>query len=178
MSGCGRLPDRVGLTCLSHGFQTELQAEEHRPPSERLGGNHVRAAPSGSDSLRNNPTGDLAEALVAEFYGVEPEANSTAGYDLRLSDGTRVQVKGRRRTRRSKPSHYGLIRKLDQDPFDVLVVVNLDEEFAVESAFRMPIDVVRELAGFSTHTNAWRLPIIQGSRATHPGVEQITLGPQ
>lgn len=132
----------------------------------------------GAIRSENNPTGDLAEALVAEFYGVEPEANSTAGYDLRLSDGTRVQVKGRRRTRRSKPSHYGLIRKLDQGPFDVLVVVNLDEEFAVESAFRMPIDVVRELAGFSTHTNAWRLPIIQGSRAAHPGVEQITLGPQ
>ena len=126
----------------------------------------------------NNPTGDLAEALVAEFYGVAPAANSTAGYDLKLSSGVRVQVKGRRRTRRSKPSHYGLMRKLDQDPFDLLVVVNLDEEFAVESAYRMPIGVVRELAGFSSHTNGWRLPIIKGDRADHPGIEEINPGPK
>ena len=85
----------------------------------------------GAIRSENNPTGDLAEALVAEFYGVEPEANSTAGYDLKLFDGTRVRVKGRRRTAHSKPSHYGLMRKLDRGPFDVLVVVNLDEEFAV-----------------------------------------------
>jgi hypothetical protein len=68
-----------------------------------------------------------------------------------------------------------LIRKLDKDPFDDLVAVNLNEEFAVESAFRMPIGVVRALANFSPHTNAWRLLIIQGSRATHPDVETITV---
>lgn len=87
----------------------------------------------------NNPTGDLAEGLVAGLYGVELETNSTAGYDLCLSDGTRMQVKARRRTLRSKPSHYGLIRKLDEDPFDDLVAVNFNEEFTVESAFRMPL---------------------------------------
>lgn len=129
----------------------------------------------GAIRSENNPTGDLAEALVADLYEVEPEANSTAGYDLCLTDGTRIQVKSRRRTPRSKPSHYGLIRKLDKDPFDDLVAVNLNEEFAVESAFRMPIGVVRALANFSPHTNAWRLPIIQGSRATHPDVETITV---
>jgi hypothetical protein len=132
----------------------------------------------GAIRSENNPTGDLAEALVAGFYRVEPAANSTAGFDLRLSDGTRVQVKGRRRTAYSKPSHYGLMRKLDQDPFDVLVVVNLNEEFAVESAYRMPIAVVRELAAFSSHTNAWRLPVIRGERANVPGVERIELEPQ
>ena len=132
----------------------------------------------GAIRSENNPTGDLAEALVAGFYQVEPAANSTAGYDLCLSDGTRVQVKGRRRTAYSKPSHYGLMRRLDKDLFDVLVVVNLDEEFAVESAYRMPISVVRELAGFSSHTNAWRLPVIRGSRAALPGVEQIELEPR
>lgn len=89
----------------------------------------------GAIRSENNPAGDLAEALVADLYEVEQEANSTAGYDLCLTDGTRIQVKSRRRTPRSKPSHYGLIRKLDKDPFDDLVAVNLNEEFAVESAF-------------------------------------------
>jgi hypothetical protein len=124
----------------------------------------------------NNPTGDLAEALVAEHFGVELENNSTPGYDLCLSDGTRVQVKGRRRTLRSKPSHFGLMRKLDQDPFDLLVVVLFDEEFMVESCYRLSIQAARELSRFSRHTNAWRLPVIKGSRAEHPGVEQIMLG--
>lgn len=129
------------------------------------------------DAIRsgNNPTGDLAEALIAEFFGVELEANSNAGYDLRLSDGTKVQVKGRRRTARSKPSHYGLIRKLDKKPFDVLVVVNFGEEFEVESAFQMQIKVVRKLARYSEYTNAWRLPIIKGSRTEYPGIEEIKL---
>jgi hypothetical protein len=129
------------------------------------------------DAIRsaNNPTGDLAEALVAEYFEVELEGNSNAGYDLRLPDGTKVQVKGRRRTMRSKPSHYGLIRKLDEKPFDLLVVVNFGEEFEVESVFQMPIKVVRELARYSSHTNAWRLPIIRGSRAEYPGIKEIKL---
>lgn len=124
----------------------------------------------------NNPTGDLAETLVAEHYGVDLEPNSTAGYDLRQAGGARVQVKARRRTPRSKPSHYGLMRNLDHDPFDVLVVVLFDEEFKVESAFHMSIGVVRELSKFSEHTNAWRLPIIKGRRASHRGVRRLSLG--
>ena len=126
----------------------------------------------------NSPTGDLAEALVAEFYGVELAAGSTAGYDLKLRNGRRVQVKARRRTPRSKPSHYGVMRGLDQDPFDLLVVVHLDENFGVESAYRLPIAVVKQLARYSEHTNGWRLPIIKGDRARHPKIKEVLLGPR
>ncbi len=123
----------------------------------------------------NNPTGDLAEALVATHYGVELEPNSTSGYDLRLIDGTRVQVKGRRRTLRSKPSHYGAIRNLDKDPFDDLVAVLFDEDFEVESCYRLPIALVRNLSRYSAHTNAWRLPVIKGALAKDPEIEQLSL---
>jgi Family of unknown function (DUF6998) len=124
----------------------------------------------------NNPTGDLAEALVAEYFQVDLERNSTTGYDLRLSDGTRIQVKGRRRTSRSKPSHFGQMRNLDKDPFDDLVVVLFDEEFEVESCYRLPIAAVRQLSRYSAHTNAWRLPLIKGSRIEAAGVCQLPLG--
>ena len=124
----------------------------------------------------NSPTGDLAEAMVAAHYNVKPMPNSTPGYDLKVS-GKRIQVKSRRRTERSKPSHYGVMRKLDQDPFDVLVVVNLDEDFAVESAYRMSIDTARELARYSAHSNGWRLPIIRGDRAKHRGIRRLDLQP-
>lgn len=130
----------------------------------------------GAIRSENNPTGDFAEALVAEHYGVELAPNSNAGHDLRQRGGTRVQVMARRRPPRSKPSHYGLMRKLDREPFDVLVAVLFDEEFRVESAFRMPIGIVRELSTFSEHTNAWRLPIIRGDRVRHPGVRRLSPG--
>jgi len=123
----------------------------------------------------NNPTGDLAEALVANHFGVALEPNSTKGYDLCLEDGTRVQVKGRRRTLRSKPSHYGQMRNLDSDPFDDLVVVLFDEEFEVESCYRLSIAAVLRLARYSAHTNAWRLPLIKGDRAKENGVDHLAL---
>lgn len=131
----------------------------------------------GAIRSENNPTGDLAEALVAKHYGVDLESNSTAGYDLCLSDGTRVQVKGRRRTLRSKPSHYGALRKLNEDPFDDLVVVLFDEGFLVESCYRLPIDVVLEFSRYSAHTNAWRLPIIKGARVEDPRIKPLKLEP-
>lgn len=123
----------------------------------------------------NNPTGDLAEALVAKHYEVNLESNSNSGYDLRLPDKTRVQVKCRRRTLRSKPSHYGAMRNLDEDPFDDLIVVHFSECFEVESSYRLSIDLVRDLSRYSAHTNAWRLPILKGARASTPGVEPIIL---
>ena len=124
----------------------------------------------------NSPTGDLAEAMVAAHYGVKPMPNSTPGYDL-VFRKKRIQVKSRRRTERSRPSHYGVIRNLDEDPFDVLVVVNLDEDFVVESAYRMPIEVVHDLARYSSHSNGWIVPIIRGERAKHPGVKPLELLP-
>ncbi len=43
----------------------------------------------------NNPVGDLAESIVADFYGVKPGAANTAGYDL-IADGKKIQVKALR----------------------------------------------------------------------------------
>ena len=125
----------------------------------------------------NSPTGDLAEAMVSAHYGVKPMPNATPGYDLEVR-GVRIQVKSRRRTERSRPSHYGVMRNLDQDPFDVLVVVNLDEDFAVESAYRMSIATARELARYSSHSNGWRMPIIRGDRAKHKGIQELDLEPE
>lgn len=124
----------------------------------------------------NNPTGDLAEALVAAHFQVDLESNSTKGYDLRLADGTRMQVKGRRRTSYSNPSHFGQMRNLDKDPFDDLVVVLFDEEFEVESCHRLSLAAVRELSRYSAHTNAWRLPLVKGPLAEAAGISRLSLG--
>ena len=68
------------------------------------------------------------------------------------------------------------MRSLDQDPFDILVVVNLNEGFGVESAYRMPISAVRERARYSSHTNAWRLPVINAERAAAWKAKEVLLG--
>jgi hypothetical protein len=82
-----------------------------------------------------NLIGDYAEALVAEVLGGEVEASgANPGFDLVLPDGSRVQVKARRETALSTPSHYSDFSTLDDEPFDLFVGVLFDEDFrAVES---------------------------------------------
>lgn len=44
---------------------------------------------------RNSPLGDLAESLALRAYGGELAPNSEKSFDLRASDGRRLQVKAR-----------------------------------------------------------------------------------
>jgi Family of unknown function (DUF6998) len=76
----------------------------------------------------NNPVGDICEGLVSAHFRVKPESNSKAGYDVLTERGVRIQVKGRRTTPLSRPSHYSAVRGLPDKPFDLLVAV-LDEDF-------------------------------------------------
>jgi hypothetical protein len=86
----------------------------------------------------NNPVGDLCDGLVAKHFGVAVETQSTKGYDV-FVDGVRYQVKGRRTTPRSKPSHYSPIRNIDAHEFDFVLAVHLDEDFEVTDAWKSPI---------------------------------------
>jgi hypothetical protein len=55
----------------------------------------------------NNPIGDYCEFLVAAHYGVTPERSSNAGHDVTASDGSKIQVKGRRiRPDGRTPPHF------------------------------------------------------------------------
>lgn len=123
----------------------------------------------------NNPVGDICEGLVATYYGVSPAGNSNSGYDLITRDGERVQVKGRRTTATSKPSHYSFMRDLPNRPFDALVAVHLDENFGVSAAYRLPWEAVLRLSNYVEHVNAWRLPFIRGPLADESDVERIEL---
>lgn len=123
----------------------------------------------------NNPVGDICEGLVAAHYGVTPETNSRAGYDVLTPDKRRVQVKGRRTTPTSKPTHYSFIRDLPAKPFDELVAVHLDENFEVTAAYRMSWETVSRLSTYIERVNGWRLPLIRGPLASVDGVEPIDL---
>ena len=62
---------------------------------------------------QNNPLGDYTEWLVAQAMGLELAANSKAGYDGIDSNGTRIQIKGRRITPKNKSRQLSAIRKYD-----------------------------------------------------------------
>jgi hypothetical protein len=103
----------------------------------------------------NNPVGDYAEAVVAGWLGGELASNSTAGYDLVTDAGERVQIKARRMTPNSRPSHFSPLRGMDDGQhFDSLVGLVLHEDCRVAEAYQAPWDVVRELARWRPRMNA------------------------
>jgi hypothetical protein len=102
----------------------------------------------------NNPTGDYAEYLVAAQLGLQLVPPSTKSYDAVAPDGKRFQIKGRRLTRTNASRQLGVLRKLDQDSFDYLVVVMFGSNFELQEMWQLPIDLVREHATFNKYQNA------------------------
>jgi len=107
----------------------------------------------------NNPAADYAEYLVAEALHLAPTPRSTKGFDAIGQDGKRYEIKARRLTRRSRPTRFSAIRKLEENHFDFLVAVLFDEGFLVQRAIVLPREHVMQLAFWQAHVNGWILPI-------------------
>lgn len=93
----------------------------------------------------NIPTGDYCELLVAAHFGVELQPGSHKGFDLRLADATRVQVKGRRMTPHSRPTHFSATQDLEEDQYDLVVAVLLDEDLVPPGSWTFTLDAVRAM---------------------------------
>lgn len=117
----------------------------------------------------NNPIADMAERVMADYYGVEPAPPNTKSYDVVTVDGTRVQVKALRRTRTSR-RNLSALRTFD---FDVLAAVVFESDMRLVEAVLMPVDLVREYAGWSNTWNAHRVSLTQRLLAD-PRVERIS----
>ena len=107
----------------------------------------------------NNPAADYAEYLVAEALHLTSAPKSTKGYDAIGQDGKRYEIKARRLTRRSHPTRFSAIRKLEENHFDFLVAVLFDENFLVQRALVLPREHVTRQAFWQAHVNGWILPI-------------------
>jgi len=109
----------------------------------------------------NSPVGDYAEYLAARTFGLTLTRNSAIGYDGVDASGVRYQVKGRRMTQWNKSRGLGAIRGLatEVDPFDLLLAILFEPDFAIQRAALVPIDVVRSRAKRHEHINAWRLTL-------------------
>lgn len=101
----------------------------------------------------NNPIGDMAERVVADYYGVEPAPPNERAFDVRTKEGTRIQVKALRRT---KPGRSGLspLRDLDFE-FVAIVIFELDMELV--EVVLVPVEVVKEYMGWSKTWKCHRL---------------------
>jgi hypothetical protein len=105
----------------------------------------------------NNPIADMAERLIADYYGVKRQPPNNKSFDVATPDGTTVQVKALRRT---KPTRRGLspLRTLD---FDYLAAVIFAADMKLEEAAFVPVAVVREYMGWSNTWKSNRLSLTQ-----------------
>ena len=123
----------------------------------------------------NNPVADYAELLVARHFGVDPVAGVQLGYDVLTPEGVRIQVKARRRSPRSHPSHYGWMHNLEEHEFDALAAVLFDADFSVIEADLITWDAIKTLARYNERVGAHRIPLIRPAMREQPGFEPLKL---
>ncbi len=121
----------------------------------------------------NNPVADLAELLASRAFKLKLETKSTAGFDGVGRDGTRYQIKGRRRTPENRSTQLSAIRNLAGNKFTYLLAILFDEEFNIERALRIHREAVRRHARFREHVNGHILTL-KGAVLKDKGVEDVT----
>lgn len=119
----------------------------------------------------NNPIGDIAEAIVAEHYGGKRGSFSQSGWDVKLPDGERLQVKGLRRTGARGRRNLSPIRDSD---YDAVIVVVFDEDFRVVEGLRIERATVEALFSHRAHVNGRIITVTDKLRA-HPDVQALEL---
>lgn len=107
----------------------------------------------------NNPVADYAEYLASKALGLTRAPLSTKGYDAIDQNGKRYEIKSRRLTRKSKPTRFSAIRKLEEDHFDFLIAILFNENFTVNKAVIFSKDFVIKKSFWQKHVNAYILPI-------------------
>ena len=100
----------------------------------------------------NNPIADLAEWLVAKGFDLDLAGNSTAGFDARCGvTGHKYEIKTRRISSVSRPTHLSVLRALEKHHFDYLVAVVFADNFSVFRASKLSFATVERLARFRDH---------------------------
>ena len=93
---------------------------------------------------------NLCEIYVALELGLPmPSKGNTRGFDLRSSDGTRYQVKGR--------DASVLNVDINNFDFDYIVLVNLTDDYRPLGMWKLRVDQARELAADRGKYNKFQL---------------------
>lgn len=103
----------------------------------------------------NNPIADMAETVIADYYGVQPEPPNSPSFDVKASDGTRIQVKALRKTQKSRRG----LSPLRTFEFDYVAAVIFEIDMQLVEAVFVPVDAVRDHMGWSKTWQANRLSL-------------------
>lgn len=101
----------------------------------------------------NNIVADYAEKIASEKLGLSLSKQSTKGYDATDTDGKRYQIKARKASENHAAMQMGIIRDLNDNPFDFLVIVLFNDDFSIRGMWELPVDTVRKHTMFSKHQN-------------------------
>src|SRR6266403_5187173 len=104
----------------------------------------------------NNPVADYAEHPCERALGLTRVGSSTKGYDATDEDNRRYQIKGRRLTTHNASRQLGVMRELNDKPFEYLAGVLFREDFQVLKACLVPLEQVRSHSEYIERTNSWR----------------------
>ncbi len=122
---------------------------------------------------KNNPVADYAEYLVCSALALSLAGKSTKGHDATDERGLRYEVKARRLTDDNGSRQLSAIRKLEDRHFDFLVGALFDAEFRIVRAAMIPWDIIKNVATYRTHTNAWIVQL-RDTLWDETGVRDIT----
>jgi len=102
----------------------------------------------------NNPVSDYAEKIVCEKLKLSLAGKSSKGYDaIDENTGIKYQIKARRLTSHNRSRQLGVIRNLDQNPFDYLIAVIFNESFEPIEIWQIPLETITKYARYSKHQN-------------------------
>lgn len=118
-----------------------------------------------------NMVGEIAEAVAHSYLGGIRGSFSQAGWDVRTSDGLRVQVKGIWRTADTKRANTSALRGQD---YDSVLVIEFDEYFESATALHMQRSLVEELFPVRPHVNGRIIRLTKVLRE-HPDVLEMDL---
>lgn len=116
----------------------------------------------------NNPIADMAETVIADYFGVEPEPPNQKAYDVKTKDGKRIQVKALRRTKSTRTG-LSALRSLD---FDDVAVVIFELDMRLVEAVLVPVEAVRDHMGWSKTWKANRLSVTK-KLLSDPRIQRI-----
>ena len=117
----------------------------------------------------NNPIADMAERIIADYYGVDPEPPNNKSFDVLSKGGIKVEVKALRRTKASR-RNLSPLRTFD---FDYVAAVVFEMDMRLVEAVFVPVDAVREHAGWSNTWQAHRLSITK-KLLNDPRVQRVS----
>ena len=119
----------------------------------------------------NSPIGDIAEEMVARFYGGVRGTFAQAAWDVVVGDQL-LQVKACRRSTPTTQIGFSPIRH--REGYTALILVVFSAHMRVAEAWRVPRETVNEMAKFNEHVNGLKLGLTAKLKA-RPEVHPVAL---